>query len=187
MDADRLGRERQDVHRYSNNPRINKNNPYYEHKTGGAGETLFTDEFGYPLDERKSEFGDEGYDFVTPMGFIDVKTTSFYIPALNVKTYEFDRPVAIYVLAFRNKVTGVTRFLGWELHDPMESAPIVQVYYGRDVPCYQKLSGELRPMDSFRRGLDHYEKKFPELAAKLKAADWPSNIIVYEDFKNGKI
>jgi len=187
-DAGKLGKRRQAVHKDSSNPRINKDDPGYEHNTGAPGEEFFEKEFGYPLDERDHVGGDSGYDFVTAIGFIDVKTTSFHTPALNVKTYEIDRPVDIYVLAFRNKVTKVVNFLGWELQEPMKSAPIVQVYYGQLVPCYQKLPGELKPMDSFRRFLDYYEKiKRPELTAKLKAGSWPDVIDIYKDFKNGKI
>ena len=184
LDADELGRERQAVHSDSNNPRMRPDELDYEHKTGAAGETLFEDTFGYPLDRRKHKNGDEGFDFVTPIGLIDVKTTGFYPPSLNVKTYEIDREVDYYVLAYKDSRTQLTTFLGWEDHDPMRECPIVQLNYGW---CYQKQPHALRSMDSFRIYLFLFEKKRPTLTALLKTGKWPDVLQVYRAFINGKI
>lgn len=184
MDADELGRQRQAVHKDSKNPRMRPDELDYEHKVGGAGEDQFTKEFGYPYDSRKLPNGDDGYDFVTPIGLIDVKATRFDPPALNVKVYEIDRKLDFYLLAYQDANTMITEFLGWEWHDAMRDCPIVQLNYGR---CYQKQPKDLQPMDLFRGVLAYREEMYPDLTVKLKAAKWPNMIKIYEDWLNGKI
>jgi len=181
LDADEIGRERQAVHSESKNRRLYEDTTV-EHRRGAHGEKEFVDEFGYPLDRRKRKSGDDGFDFVTAMGLIDVKAS--IVPSLAVKTYEIHRRVDIYVFAHYNEITKTAKFLGWEYPEEMIKCPIEDLPYG---PCYVKPAHALKSMEHFRIIMDRVEKSRSELTAKLKVANWPEVIYIWEDWLHGKI
>ncbi len=180
-DAEEIGRNRQAVHKDSENPRFFKDKSK-EHKTGAAGEKAFAEEFDYPLDEREHKNGDGGFDFVTPMGLIDVKASR--IPTLAVKTYETNRKVHVYVFAHYDPETKTAKLLGWELPPNMLKCPVEALVYGS---CYVKPAHDLKSMELFRLIMNRFEEDRPELTAKLKTANWPEVIYIWEEWLNGKI
>jgi hypothetical protein len=119
---------------------------------GLAGEWTFGQCYGYRVDLEPRRRGDEGVDFRTPAGIVDVKT---YRRSVHLWLEERDRRTKAEVLVlmkYHDESPQNCDFVGWELVDVMRSARIVETparIYAR-----QKPAAELRPMEEFNLRMD---------------------------------
>ncbi len=119
-----LGKARSDIHRrFGNQTKRLHSNRYTEDVIGAHGEICFAEEFN--LEVRpvlKHSGGDDGYDFDTPIGKIDVKT--FQKPYnLLVKVSEIHGEAEFYVLGRYLELGRKVIFLGWATKAIMLKCP----------------------------------------------------------------
>ena len=94
---------------------------------GLSGEVAFAKETGYPLDLRTKPAGDDGVDFYTSLGTVDVKTSRKpYFLLVEKGKVKAD----IYVLAQYDDETKSARLLGWEYGKDMKDLPVRDFGFG---------------------------------------------------------
>ena len=94
---------------------------------GLSGEVAFSKETGYPLDLRTRIGGDNGVDFYTSLGTVDVKTSRKpYFLVVEQGKVKAD----VYVLAQYDDESKTARLLGWEYGSTMKDQPIRDFGFG---------------------------------------------------------
>lgn len=139
-----LGAERNAAH-----ARQNSHRPLSEdyEALGIFGECKFGFEFGLPVDKSLRIGGDNGIDFHTPLGTIDVKTARKAFNLL-VEESKMSRAADILVLCRFNGFTVEPELLGWECRARMAAAPTRD--FGKGVIDHYIPAECLRPMERLR-------------------------------------
>jgi hypothetical protein len=112
---------------------------------GFRGEHAFSLKYELPWEPLESQFGDDGIDFVTPAGTIDVKTSS-----KNDELRVYCRTgvnARIYVRAYHKWWDDSIQFRGWALGSTVRAAEIRDPHGD---PYYRIAMGELERMDDLK-------------------------------------
>jgi len=119
-----IANDRETLHKYHESSRpLSKNYEY----VGLKGESQFAKEFGFKIDKTLRPSGDNGKDFETKIGIIDVKTAR---NAYNLIVEEGKVVSDIYVLAKYIDDTDTVELLGWEYKKEILKAPTRDFGYG---------------------------------------------------------
>jgi len=137
-----LAKEREEAHKGHASSRPLSEN--YE-LVGLAGETVFAEEFGTHLDERRLPAGDGGVDFAFTIR-IDVKTAR---KAVHLLVEQGKQPADVMVLAEYDDRTGKATLVGWEWGRVMMRCGTRNFGYG--VISHYKHRDTLKTMDSLHR------------------------------------
>ena len=153
-----LAKMRNDLHRRSGNQSLRfYKNRYVEDVIGAHGEICFGRAFGFPVNTEKRLKGDNGVDFMTPIGGIDVKT--FRKPYnLLVKTSEICGAAKFYVLGKYTSLHERVIFLGWATKDRMLRCPTKE-FAGYGILNHYLASRYLHSMRELRDMLAEAKKK----------------------------
>jgi hypothetical protein len=119
-----IAKERERVHKDHKSSRPLSSD--YEY-VGLIAESKFAEKYGFKMDETLRPGGDEGKDFVTEIGTIDVKSAR---KAFNLIVEEGMVKSDIYVLAQYNDEADSVSFLGWAYKKEVLSAPMRDFGYG---------------------------------------------------------
>ncbi len=145
MDLRAIANERRMIGAYSSKQRILSED--YE-EIGLAGEVAFSEEFGLPLIPKRGS--DNGIDFITRAGSIDVKTARnpSFLFMEEGKFYESD----ILVLAGYDDFRQNAWLIGWEFSWVMASEPVRG--FGKGVRNHYKIAGQLRKIEELQRRIE---------------------------------
>ena len=120
----RIANDREILHKDHKSSRpLSKNYEY----VGLKGESQFAKEFGFKIDKELRPSGDNGIDFKSDLGTIDVKTAR---KAYNLIVEENKVNSDIYVLAKYIDNTDTVELLGWAYSSEVFNAPIRNFGYG---------------------------------------------------------
>ena len=119
-----IANDREVLHKHHESSRpLSKNYEY----VGLKGESQFAEEFGFEIDRKLRPSGDNGKDFETIIGIIDVKTAR---NAFNLIVEEGKVISDVYILAKYIDDTDTVELLGWEYKKEILKAPTRDFGYG---------------------------------------------------------
>ena len=151
-EADEIGRARQAAADRAGNstPRFTADRTY-ENRLGAKGEVQFSRDFGVPMAAgvARDGRGDDGYDFVTIAGTINVKTAQFpkYLPAKVKEVHKAD----IYVIG---REGNPIEWVGWATREEMLTHKPMVLREDNPIPSHCRPWQLLRSMSSLRALLD---------------------------------
>lgn len=116
----------------------------YEY-VGLAGEIAFSQAYGFPIDLRLISDGDNGIDFTTPAGTVDVKTAR---KAYNLIIEQGKVFADIYVLAQYNNHTMSAALIGWEWGENIKKWEVKDFGYG--IINHYRSAKSLKCMSDFK-------------------------------------